>query len=958
MNDQSRSIIPAVGGFALLFFVGLLLAGCGSLFPEKSGTQHRLDNRAWPHELSDLPPDPAIHFGRLDNGLRYLLLSNKEPQNRVGLYLNVQAGSLQESDQERGLAHYLEHMLFNGTSHYPPGTLVEYFQSIGMGFGADTNAHTGFAETVYKLVLPSADPGMLDEGLLVLADYARGALLLEEEVERERGIILAEKRARDSVAARVRKQQLQFEFAGTRVAKRDPIGSEEVLLEADSARLRGYYDRWYRPERLMVVVVGDMDPAQVEPLLISRFSPIQAAAPGAVDPPLGTLEEEGSTVLYLHEPELGATRVALGTVFNQTPQPDTSSWERQQLSNYVATSILANRLDKLVRRADSPLVSSQAHAGTFLQRLGYARLSAVVKGERWQEGLALLDQTLGQALESGFTPAELERVKRELQAYLEKQLQTAATRNSMELAATMIRKLNNQEVLLSPQQEEALYAPMLEAMTLAEANQALVGLWQGERRLLEVIGAVDLEQGELSARQQILAAVEQQTGREMVDWKQREEVAFPYLPPAEQPAQVVAQENYPAIKMERYLFQDGTRLHVKQTDFQENQIQLAVHFGQGLRSEPLAGMAAFAEGLLRESGLGRLNREQLEETLAGTNVQLQFQVGRESFVLAGSGLSEELELLLQLVQTQLLEPVFREKAYLRTRTRLLQMYDQLENSVEGQQQLVGEGFFTSNHPLYTMADRQQVMAIELDEIKAWLQPILATAPLEISIVGDMAPEKARELVARYFGAGQRAAAPAADIQQVSFPAGARRLERVKSEIDKALVTVAWQTDDFWDISKTRRLNLLAAVLGERLRLKVREELGATYSPVVYNRSSRVSKGFGILRSQLSVAPDQALALAGIVQEVAGSLARELLSEEELDRSLEPTLTSIRDFQRSNSYWLNAVLALSSRHPRQLQWPLTILSDFAAITPEEIQRLAGRYLQSGQAAVLVVSSAQE
>ena len=180
----------------------------------------------WPHEGSDLAPDPSLRFGRLDNGLRYVLLANREPRDRVALYLNVQAGSLHETDDQRGVAHYLEHMLFNGTTHYPPGTLVEYFQSIGMGFGADTNAHTSFDETVYNLLLPSGKPEVLAEGLKVLADYARGGLLRETEVERERGIILAEKRSRDSAESRVGKEQLRFDFAGTLVAERDPIGTE------------------------------------------------------------------------------------------------------------------------------------------------------------------------------------------------------------------------------------------------------------------------------------------------------------------------------------------------------------------------------------------------------------------------------------------------------------------------------------------------------------------------------------------------------------------------------------------------------------------------------------------------------------------------------------------------------------------------------------------------------------
>lgn len=227
----------------------LLLNGCtreelSTLMPE---AEVSCVSRGWPHDGSDLRPDPAVHFGTLDNGLRYVILPNREPADRVGLYLNIQAGSLHESDSQRGYAHFLEHMLFNGTENYPPGTLVEYFQSIGMGFGSDTNAHTNFHETVYRLLLPDGSEKNLREGLLVMADYARGALLLESEVERERGIILAEKRSRDSAGYRLYEKRMRFSFAGTRVAERFPIGTEEALRKADAAGLRSFYDSWYRP---------------------------------------------------------------------------------------------------------------------------------------------------------------------------------------------------------------------------------------------------------------------------------------------------------------------------------------------------------------------------------------------------------------------------------------------------------------------------------------------------------------------------------------------------------------------------------------------------------------------------------------------------------------------------------------------------------------------------------------
>lgn len=194
----------------------------------------------WAHEKSDLQPDPSLVFGRLNNGFRYVLKKNQEPRNRVAIYLDIQAGSLNETDTERGYAHFLEHMVFNGSVNFPPGKLVEYFQSIGMSFGGDINAHTSFNETVYDVILPSGGREDIEQGLLVLSDYARGALLLEEEVERELGVILAEKRSRDSAGYRSQVKELEFSMQGTLLSKRMPIGTVETLQKTDRAALKNF----------------------------------------------------------------------------------------------------------------------------------------------------------------------------------------------------------------------------------------------------------------------------------------------------------------------------------------------------------------------------------------------------------------------------------------------------------------------------------------------------------------------------------------------------------------------------------------------------------------------------------------------------------------------------------------------------------------------------------------------
>ena len=911
----------------------------------------------WPHEHSDLLPDPSVRYGALANGVRFALRHNQEPRNRVAMYLNVQAGSLHETQEQRGVAHFLEHMLFNGTTHYPPGTLVEYFQSIGMGFGGDTNAHTGFDETVYNLILPSGDSKTLGEGFKVLADYARGALLLQQEVDRERGIILAEKRSRDSAESRVSKKQMQFTFAGTLVADRDPIGTDEVLQTADSTLLRTFYDQWYRPENLIVVVVGDMDLQEAQTLLERSFSSLTAAGiPGRCPQP-GAVKSTGLDVMVLPEPELGYTGMSLSTVANRVAGTDSRANQTALFERYVAGAMLNNRMRQLEERPGSVLSKSRALSGTFLKHYEYAALNTRTDAAHWRQGLDMMQAMLNQALLYGFTPLDLQRIKKEVTALLQKQVQTADSSDSREIAGDIIRKLNDDEVYLSPQQEMEMYLPLLNAMTLKQVNAALRQVWGSSRRQIGVVGAVapglDGAQAETAVRQ----AFHENEQAPVLPWAEEEVVAFPYLPVPAQPGLITERIDHKAIEATTTVYAGGVRLTCKRTDFSANQVVLAVHFGQGKKTEPDDGMALVAEALQRESGVGPLSREQLDAALAGTNVRLDFRSGPESFVFAGSGLSSELELLLQLVYARLHDPAFSAEAYRRSKEQLQQMYEQLASSVEGRQQLEGERFFAGSGREYGLAPWPQVQRIELEQIAQWLNPVFTKAPLEISLVGDIDPVQAEKLVTKYFGAEQRQEEAIPPLAPLSFPAGQKKIIPVPTGISKALVSVAWKTSDFWDIGRTRRLNILAAILDDRLRVRVREELGATYSPQVVSMPSRLRPDFGLLQANLIASPEQAEEIAALITDVAADLSTEGITEEELRRALEPTLTSIRDYKRTNKYWLEAVLSLAGRHPAQLEWPASITEDFGKIKAEELNLLARQYLARGTAAIVVLSPGQ-
>ncbi len=955
-NRNHILIMKKIAHIVLILLIMTQAAGCSfpgsAAFRKSSDHDSHCLHHPWPHAQSDLTPDPAIRFGRLANGLGYVIMENHEPRDRVGLYLLVRAGSLQETDDQRGLAHFLEHMLFEGSTHFPPGTLVDYFQSIGMSFGADTNAHTGYDETVYNILLPDGHRPTLDKGLLVLADYAGGALLLPEEIEQEKGVILAEKRARDSAGFRLREKRFAFLFNGLRATERTPIGIEETIKKADRSRLLNYYQTWYRPENMVVVVVGDMNRKDVEELIHSRFQHLTTSG-GVSCPDMGRVLHGEVEYFHHYEPELGATEVAIESVWNVRPGPDTLERETERLTEYAASGIMNHRLKKLVNRPGSPLTDAVVYSGIFLQRAGYVAVVAETEPENWQQGMELLNKALRRALRYGFTAREVERIKREMRAELDDEVAKAATRDSRRLARQIIRKLVDNEVVLSPKQEKELFTEVIDSFSITTLNRAFRSLWSHNNRLIQVTGNCLIDADPKAAKEKIAAAYQASSALTLAPPAVEPDPVFPYLDPPSRPARILSREEFSGIAAGRFVLEKNVIVNYKATDFKKNEIMVSVNFGGGLLSRPRPGLAVLAEGVVRESGLGSLTRDELEEALSGHDIKLHFKVGEESFVFTGHALQKDLALLFTLIRTSLQDPAFRPEAYRRTMLRLKQMYEQLPNTVEGVMALRGERFLAGGNGRYGRPAWEEVEKSTLDDVRDWLAPAFAEAALEISVVGDFDPAKLRETAAACLGPMARTRMTVPRGEAIRFPSSTRRLLPVKSVIDRGEVVVAWPTADFWNIGRTRRLHTLAAVLDDRLRKEVREKLGATYSPVVYNRPSRVDPGYGVMRAELIIDPAASETIVSAVHDVVARLTEEGVTEEELQRTIGPTLTAIKDSMRTNSYWLHSVLKLSSRHPQQLEWPLSIKEDFSAVTARELTELARKYLGKQRAAVLIL-----
>jgi zinc protease len=912
------------------------------------------------HEASDLPPDPAAKFGALENGVRYVIYPNHEPKGRASLRLLVLAGSLHEEENQRGVAHFLEHMAFNGSKHYAPGTLIEFFQRMGMSFGGDTNASTGFDRTQYMLELPDTKEATLAEGLRVLADDAGGLLLRAEEIDHERGVILSEKRMRDTIAFRTQLAQLAFTLGTTRLPARMPIGLAEVIEQAPRERFVEFWNTWYRPEKLAVIVVGEVDVAAVEKQIAAAFGALQARAPAKPEPALGTLAKfDGVRAGYHAEPEAPSTRVSLSCFTPYAVEPDTATHRAKQLPRRLAVAMLNRRLSELAKKENAPFLQAAVAIGESFKFLRQASVDLTCKPERWQAALAVGEQELRRAIEHGFQPDELQEVVASYARGLEQAVKSASTRRSSSLANSLLASIVAEEVFTTPADTLARLQPALAKVTPAECAAALRDGFAGNGLHVMVTGNAKIA-GDAGAA--IEAAYEESRVVAVLPKAAEEARAWAYTDFGA-PGKVTKREHVADLDLTLVTFANGVRLNLKRTDFDAGRILVSARVGNGSMTEPAGqrGLAQIASGVFNGGGLGKHSVDDLRRLLAGRNAGAALRTTADAFVLAYPNLSgprggrgaaaagttrEDLLLTLQLFAAHLTDPGYRAEGLRQSRSTLDLVYGTVERTPSGPIAMEVANLIASGNPRFGLPPKEVVKSRTLDEVRAWLSPQLTRGAIEVALVGDLDVDAAIDAVARTLGAlPPREPKPAlAELRQVAFPAQPfTQSYTITSQIPKGLVALYWPTTDGLDARRARRLALLASIYSDRLRVKLREEMGGTYSPRAQSNASDAFPGYGYLNTAIDIDPAAADKIAEAAIALADDLARKGVTEEELDRARRPVLTAAKDASRSNAYWLGNVLAQAQEKPEMLDGARTRLSDLEAITAAELNALAKAYL---------------
>lgn len=896
--------------------------------------------RPYPQENSDLPVDAAVQWGRMDNGVRYVIMPWSEPPERVSLRLLVEAGSLQENERQKGLAHLIEHMAFNGTRHYSAGEMVEYFQRLGMAFGPDTNAHTWWRETVYKLELPRNEESLLRDGLQLLRDYADGMLMEEEEIEKEKGVVLSEYRDRNSPQFQAYVDGLKFALPDSLISDRVVIGDQDVIRMATREDLMEYYQSWYTPERMVLIAVGEVDPDRMEALFKEYFAGMPPNENPLPDPDLGGILPAETKVRMYSNAELPIAEVE---IYNRTkigPAADTFEMRLDELRQDLANAMLSRRFERLSKEEGAPFTQGSGYGYRWLDFVQYAGVSLRFEPADWQSALEVAVTELNRALAHGFSGEELAEAKAKYVNFYEEAAARAPTRKSRDLSSGLVRSVRDGIVFMDPAVERDLMVPAIEALTLAEIEGRFRKAWENDERLVNLSGNFE---SILKDRFEEAAAIEV----EAAGVEERKPWAYTGFG---NPGNVVNDNYVKDLGIRQLVFGNGLRLNLKQTDYEANKIHVKASFGSGKLELPAdkPGLSLMAGRIFISGGLGEHSEDEIKALTAGKTVGVEFSVDDNQFTLGGITNQEDLLLQLQLMAAYMRDPGYRPEGRRLLMRQLDGLYSQLAHDPNGVMQNEVARFLASGDPRFGFPAREELEARTTEEVGEWLREPLQNGYLELSIVGDfkdMDPVVAA--VARTFGAfpDRTPERPElAEARRVAFPRDSgETVFAYESEIPRAMATVNWPTTDQSDIFRTRRLSVLASVYSDRMRVQIREATGEAYSPYAFNNSSDTYDGYGYFRALVGVDPDKTGEIQKILLRIGAELAESGVDEDERVRAIEPIKSQIEEYRRTNQYWLNSVLLRSQDEPERLDWARTFADFWDTVTVGQLNELARQYL---------------
>ncbi|MFT3828384.1 MAG: insulinase family protein [Opitutaceae bacterium] len=893
-----------------------------------------------------LQPDPAVLLGSLPNGLRYAFRPQPVPPGRVSLCLYVQVGSRHETDDQLGYAHFVEHLAFAGTRDFPGDAAIRTLQRYGLAFGSEINAATGRNYTTYEIRnLPADDPAALATAIKVLRNFADGLLFEADTVERERGVILSERNVRAGRIAYWWARELEFlaphldqlsdnefgaVFNGTPMG-RPQIGTPRSLKRATPETLRAFHQTWYRPERMVVTAAGELDPHRLAGLVHGTFGTMPIPlSPAPAEPAIEVPTRRGARVTAFTESESPTEIVALLAAAPRAESGGTASGA--QAAEALAIPLLERRLARALgvpARIES--VFSHEVPGWVIPVL---RLR--VAPAHWPMAALALTTEVERARQRGFAGDEVAAAAAVVRRRARWAERDAPNRTGVEVAAALAHAFGGDRMFASAAEERRWTEAALDAVTPEDCRAAVARLWPGETTQLVLTGPVDRYAEEVGNVQNAMGELRR--------------VQLPaFVPQAEataelpanfgSPGQVVREEHDAPLDCWLVEFDNGVRLNFKPTPFERGQARLRICFGHGLMgTDPGREGLAFGVAALVHGGTTDIPGDKENELRERSGLTVGFGFGADVLGLWANGPAGEIDTALRLFAAHIGHPRFDPRGEPGTRAFIEERLTSFDRTSAGvAEDRLREHLFGGHHAI-TRPRRSDTERIGYADLRRWIEPQLQDSPIEITIVGDLDLEEAKAAVARTFGALPLRSTVDQMADRRAYEPGPtpRRIDvRFTGRQAVGTVALAWRLPDVVGQDDDCRMLLLTNVLEDRIRVRLRREMGKTYTPQVGLQAERaLAPAMLYVRCRIETAPKQLDRVAEAAKQVVAELVRDGVTAEELERARLPLVREAEDNAVSNSWWL-FVLGEAQSKPQFLAGQSERVRIFQSATQAEL-----------------------
>lgn len=947
------NILPrAAGHLALLLPLALLASPlpAQNAAPAAPASLQGEDETPWLYEGSNIPVDREWLFGELDNGLRYAVRRNGVPPQQVSIRIRVDAGSLHERDEEQGFAHLLEHLLFRESKYLGPAQAIPKWQELGATFGSDTNAVTSPTSTVYKLDLPEANAGKLDESFKLLSGMVREPVFNAVNLAAEVPIVLAEKRERGGAAARVSEARRGVLFNGQRLATRSPIGTVETLEAATPDAVAAFHQRWYRPENIVIVVAGDADPVQFARLIETYFADWQGVGEGAPEPDFGDpAAPAGATgtppvgeAAVLVEPDLPRS-YTYAIMRPWRPVQDTIVYNEGLLMDALAQALINRRLEARARSGGSFLYAqvqqddvSRSTDATFVN---FAPLS-----DDWQTALADVRGVIADALSNPPTEEEIAREYAEFDVAFKASVDEAGVAPGARLADNLVDAVDIRETTAAPQVVLDVFRGMRSKVTPETMLARTKALFEGDVvRSVYVTPSVG-EADDSAIRTAMLQDVTADGSARLA----ASTISFDDLPAIGEPGQIKQSGPLGILGIEQVEFANGVRAQLWPNDAEPGRVAVKVRFGSGYRAFDAkdAPYAQLGEVALIGSGLGELGQEELDRIATGRKLGFDFSINEAVFTFDAQTRAEDLPDQLYLFAAKLGMPRWDPNPVIRAQAASRLAYESYSASPGGLLSRDLEFLLKDRDPRFATPTPEMIAETTPEGFRAVWEPLLSQGPVEVMIFGEFDRDETLEALRKTFGAlPPRTDIPAAAAARLpSFPdAGDTAVLKHRGDANQAAAVIAWPSGGgIENIRESRQLEILSQLFMNRLMDAMRERAGASYAPQVRaDWPVDLAEG-GTITAFAQLKPEDVPTFFAVAETIAADIASNPPSEEELNRVTEPLRQLISRASTGNGFWMFQ-LEGATYDPRRVAMIRSLLNDYSQTTPEAMQALARRYL---------------